>query len=60
MKLHLPSYDPPIAAPSHIHIRLQRIWLPWFSPQELHIHLIMEPRMCFIVRKLSKRKIHSL
>lgn len=52
---HLPSDDPPVAAPPHVHIRLQRIRLPRYRAQELHVHFIMVTRVRLIVRELYIR-----
>ena len=52
MELHLSPNYPPIATSPDVNVRLQRVRLPKRSPKELDIHLIMEPRMSFVVRKL--------
>lgn len=53
MELHLSPNYPPIATSPDVNVRLQRVRLPKRSPKELDIHLIMEPRMSFVVRKIE-------
>lgn len=52
MELHLSAYDPAVAAPSDVHIGLQRVGLPERCSQELYVHLVVEPWMSLAVRKL--------
>lgn len=53
VELHLPPNISTIAAAPDVHIGLQSVWLSWSIPHELNVHLIMEPRMYLVIRKLQ-------
>ncbi|RWW20492.1 hypothetical protein GW17_00015401 [Ensete ventricosum] len=42
---HFPADDAAVAASSHVHVRLQSVWLTRSCAEELDVHLVMEARL---------------
>ena len=52
---HLPADDGAVAAAAHVHVGLQRVRLPRHRPQQLHVDLVVVPRVLLAVRQLQQQ-----
>jgi hypothetical protein len=50
---HLAAHDAAVAAAAHVHVRLQRVGLPGDGAQELHVDLVVEPRVRLVVGEVE-------
>lgn len=54
---HFPADDAAVAASSHVHVRLQSVWLTRSCAEELDVNLVVEARVSLIVRELQAQPL---